>query len=321
MADPVRWGILGAANFARELMGPALHGARGGVLAALATRDASRAAPFSEMSPGLQVHDSYDALLADPDIDAVYIPLPNHLHVEWSKRAARAGKHVLCEKPIALMAADIDDLIAVRDETGRLIAEAYMIVHHPQWQRARDLIAEGAIGALHRVDGSFSYNNPDPANIRNQAAAGGGALRDIGVYILGGARFATGEEPAEILHARIDWQDGYDASAHVMARFPSFLYTGRVSMRAAPWQEMVFHGTEGLLRLPVPFNAGVFGEARVELHKGTHVQSWRFPADNHYVHQVEAFNSHVRTGAAYPCPLEFVRGTQAMMDTIFATVD
>ena len=318
MSDPVRWGILGAAKFAREQMGPAIHMARGGMLAGLATRSAEKAAPFSDMAPGLRVFDDYDALIADPGIDAVYIPLPNHLHVEWAKKAAQAGKHVLCEKPISLAASEIDELIALRDQTGLLVAEAYMIVHHPQWQKAREMVQAGEVGELKQASVSFSFNNPDLENIRNDPERGGGALRDIGVYAFGGVRFVTGKEPSEILSSRIDWEHGIDATTYVTAKFPSFMYTGHVSMRASPFQQVVFHGTEGVLRLPVPFNALSYGQAEVILQKEHHVQSWRFPGTNQYVRQVEAFNASMADPASYPCTLEFVRGTQAMIDEVYA---
>ena len=140
MADHLRWGILGAANFARQQMAPAIHAARGGALSAIATSSPEKAAPFAALAPGLRVFDDYDALLADPEIDAVYIPLPNSMHVAWSEKAAEAGKHVLCEKPIAMEASGIDRLIETRDRTGKLIAEAWMIAHHPQFAKARELI-------------------------------------------------------------------------------------------------------------------------------------------------------------------------------------
>ncbi|PIL21553.1 hypothetical protein P775_03775 [Puniceibacterium antarcticum] len=299
-------------------MAPAIHLAPGGQLVALATSDMVKAEDFVGIAPDLRVHDSYDALLADPDIDAVYIPLPNHLHVEWATKAAEAGKHVLCEKPIALEAGDIDELIALRDRTGLLIAEAYMIVHHPQWIKARELFREGVLGQIRRVSGVFSYNNTDPSNIRNRRNIGGGGLRDIGVYIFGATRFVSGEEPELILSSRIDWDGDVDTTAHLTAQFPSFHYTGMVSMRLAPFQEMVFHGDNGLMRLSAPFNAGSYGEARIDLSGADQSsQVWRFTADNQYLRQVEAFNAAVTQGADFACPLEFSRGTQAMMDMVF----
>ncbi len=323
MSHPVRWGILGAAKFAREHMGPAIHAASGAELAALATSNTKKAAPFQAFAPCLQVFDSYEALLADPGIDAVYIPLPNHLHVEWALKAMDAGKHVLVEKPATLKEAEFDQLIAKRDATGVLAAEAYMIVQHPQWQRARDLVQSGALGRLRHVSGKFSFDNrTDTDNIRNRPETGGGALRDIGVYVLGATRFVSGEEPVEVT-AQIEWENGVDVLSNVQAEFPSFLYTAYVSTRMQPWQEMVFHGDKGVLRLTAPFNPRVFGEARLELHQSCEsgaagqVIEERFPAADHYKLQVEAFGASLRNGTAYSCPLEFSRGTQAMIDRIF----
>jgi predicted dehydrogenase len=314
----VRWGILGAANFARQFMGPALTMAPGGHVAALATSDPAKAAPFRVFAPNLRLHASFDALLADPGIDAVYIPLPNPLHVEWSLKAMQAGKHVLCEKPMAMQAADFDRLIAERDAAGVLAAEGFMIVHHPQWQRARELLADGAVGRLWRIDGAFSYNNRDAGNIRNQAAMGGGGLRDIGVYVMGGARFATGLEATDV-RARIQWEDGVDVYAAISARFGDADYVNFTSIRMHPRQEICFHGDEGVLRLAVPFNPRVFGEARLELQRGAQLSTERWPTANHYELQAAAFNRAVLQGEAYACPLEFSRGTQVMIDAAFAS--
>ncbi|MEO0746118.1 MAG: Gfo/Idh/MocA family oxidoreductase [Pseudomonadota bacterium] len=313
--EPVRWGILGAAKFAREFMGPAIHAARGAQLAAVATRDVTKAAPFAAFCRGLRVHDSYDALIADPEIDAVYIPLPNHMHVEWTLKALSAGKHVLCEKPITMHASEFDQLIVARDASGKLAAEAYMIVHHPQWQHVRQMVADGAIGPVRHVTGAFSFDNRgDVGNIRNKAETGGGGLRDIGVYVFGSARYVLGAEASEIT-ARVTLEDGFDTFADVQARLGDATYSAYVSIRMHPYQEMCFHGETGVIRLTAPFNAQVFGEARVEWHRdGLAVETVRFPAANHYVLQVEAFCRSVQQGEAYACPLEFSRGTQEMID-------
>lgn len=319
MVETLRWGILGAAKFAREHMGPAIHAADNAVLAALATSSAEKAAPFEAMAPGLQVFTDYDALLASDAIDAIYIPLPNHLHVEWTMKALEAGKHVLVEKPLAMRAEDFDPVIAKRDETGLLAAEAYMIVHHPQWQKARDLVQGGAIGTLVHVDGVFGYNNAsDPSNIRNDAGKGGGGIPDIGVYTYGSTRFVTGEEPVEITHADIDFEHGVDVVARASARFPTFTAHWVNSMRVHPYQRMTFIGDQGWLELTAPFNPLVFGEARIEMRNGDGTRIMRFPGDWHYKLQVEAFGHSVRTGDPYPCPLEFSRGTQVVIDKVFA---
>jgi predicted dehydrogenase len=192
-----------------------------------------------------------------------------------------------------------------------------MIAHHPQWAKARELVAAGALGPLRRMEASFAAPLTDPADFRNKPG-GGGALRDLGGYVLGAARLLTGEEPDAIRDATVDWDSGVDATVLVTARFPSFLFTGHISMRAAIWQNVTLHGAAASLQLPVPFNPLGLGEARVALHQGHRVETWRFPETNQYVRQVAAFNAAIRDGSPFPCPLEFVRGTQAMVDAVYA---
>jgi len=322
MTSTINWGILGAAKFAREHMAPAIRQARHARLAALATGSAEKLDAFRAFAPEIRHHATYDALLADPEIDAVYIPLPNHLHREWSLKALDAGKHVLCEKPLVMKAAEFDDIIAKRDATGLLAAEAYMIVHHPQWQLARDLVQGGEIGTLIHVDTSFSYDNAeDVQNIRNRPETGGGSLPDIGVYTLGSTRFVSGQEPVEVTYADITWENGVDVIARAAARFPGFTYTMLTSMRMAPRQEVNFHGSEGVLRVSAPFNPQVYDQAQILLERGNERRQFRFPDDNHYVHQVENFGAAVRGEVEYLCPLEFSKGTQEMIDMIFAAAN
>lgn len=324
MIEPVRWGVLGAANFAREQMARAIHAAEGADFTALATSSADKAAGFTAFYPGLQIHESYQALLDDPLIEAVYIPLPNHLHVEWTRKALAAGKHVLTEKPIAMQACDIDDLIAAREASGKFATEAYMIVHHPQWQHARDLYRKGAIGKLIHVDGLFGYNNAsEPGNVRNRPETGGGGIPDIGVYTYGATRWLTGQDPVSITHADVDFENGVDVLARVSARFDGFSAHWVNSMRMHPIQEMTFIGEDGFIKLQAPFNANLYGPAVVELHRleegrdSPTVTTERFPASSHYVDQVQAFCQTVRTGSAFPWTLEDARGTQRMIDAVF----
>lgn len=325
MSDPVNWGILGASHFAADKMAPAIHAAHGARLAGLATSNAAKAEPFQAFNPDIAVFLDYDAMVADPGIDAVYIPLPNHLHVEWTLKAIAAGKHVLVEKPLAMSAAEFDTVIAARDASGLVVAEAYMIPHHPQWQRAKALYEAGEIGELVLVDAVFSYDNSaDTGNIRNRPETGGGSLPDIGVYTFGSARLVTGQEPVSV-SASIRRENNVDVFAHITADFPSFRYSSVTSMRMHPRQEITFHGTKGLIRLTAPWNAAVFSQAELELHRNdgsdedpASITTERWPRVNQYVLQVEAFGRSVRDGDAYPCPLEFSKGTQAMIDMAFA---
>jgi predicted dehydrogenase len=324
----VNWGVLGAAKFARDHMARAIHAADGARLYALGTSDAARAEPFRSFAPDLIVHDGYQAVLDDPEVEAVYVPLPNHLHVDWALKALEAGKHVLVEKPIALEASQIDAIIGARDATGLLAAEAYMIVHHPQWQRARALVAEGAIGRVLHADAAFSYDNrADGGNIRNRADTGGGSIPDIGVYAYGSIRWVTGAEPLR-LASRIRRENGVDVFAQVMGDMArpgagpegEFTFAAMTSMRLPPRQEVVFQGERGLIRMTGPFNAGLFAEAQLHLLRPgqpDHVE--RFPGVNQYKLQVEAFGRSLRQRAAYPWTLEDAKGTQAMIDRIFAS--
>ncbi len=317
----MNFGILGASDFARRRMGPAIHAARGARLVALATSSPEKAKGFQAFAPDLRLHESYEALLADPEIEAVYIPLPNTLHVEWSLKALAAGKHVLCEKPLALRAEEIDPLIAARDASGRFCTEAYMIVHHPQWQLVRDWLAEGRIGTLCHADAAFSFFNDDATNIRNRPEMGGGSLPDIGVYAYSSVRFATGAEPVwmKSVMARAN---GVETRTQVIGEMAGplgrFSFGAMTSTRLFPRQEVTFQGTEGRITLTAPFNAGVFAEAQVTLHRENASETRRFPDINQYVVQVEAFIDHIREGAPYPWHLEDARAGQAMIDMVRA---
>ena len=319
---PMTFGILGASNFALNRMAPAMQIARGVRLGALATSSVDKAARFTDLVPDLRLHDDYAALLDDPSIEAVYIPLPNHLHVEWSIRALEAGKHVLCEKPLALTAAAIDPLIAARDRSGRFATEAYMIVHHPQWQQVRDWLDQGAIGQLRHADVAFSFNNPDPGNIRNRAETGGGSIPDIGVYAYSSIRFAARAEP-ERLRSTITREGGVDTFAQVTGTMSgpqgAFTFAAMTSTRLHPRQEVTFQGSKGMIRVHVPFNANVAGEAMLTLSRpGLPDQVMRWPGLNQYVLQLEAFVAHIRTGAPYPWTLEDARKGQEMIDLVRA---
>ncbi len=315
----VKWGILGASNFALRHMGPAIHAAHGAELVAVASSSAEKLAGFQAFAPAARHVKTYEALLADPGIEAVYIPLPNHLHVEWTLKALEAGKHVLTEKPIALHAPEIDALIAARDRSGLVAAEAYMIVHHPQWQRAREWVAAGEIGTLRHVDAQFSFYLEDGGNIRNRVETGGGSLRDIGVYTFGSARFVTGAEPVE-LSSRVIREKGVEIWAQVAATMQGpagrYTYNSMTTMRAYNRQVVTFQGTTGMIRLEGgPFNAGVNDMAEIELHKGgNRTLIERFPALNQYQLQVEAFGRSIREGAPFAWTLENAKGTQAMID-------
>ncbi|MCL4122617.1 UNVERIFIED_CONTAM: hypothetical protein GTU68_067418, partial [Idotea baltica] len=261
-----RWGILSTAKIAREHLIPAMQDSTNGIVAGIASRSRERAQKIADRFAIPHVYDSYDDLINSADIDGVYIPLPTSQHSEWAIKAACAGKHVLCEKPIALAASEIDGIINARDENGVLVSEAFMVTYHPQWLKVRELLNDGVIGKLRLVQGAFSYFNTDPDNMRNIAQLGGGALRDIGVYPTVTTRFATQQEPVR-LRAEVDVSNdfGTDTFANVTAEFPGFSMSFYVSTQLAMRQEMTFHGDKGRISLQAPFNAELYDMARVNL--------------------------------------------------------
>lgn len=317
-SSTIRWGVLGTAKIAAEWLCPALNQSPRGRFAAIASRSLAKAEAFAAPYQNVKAYGDYEALLADPEIDAIYIPLPNSDHISWTLKCLNAGKHVLCEKPIAMKADEIDQLIEARDRSGLMVAEAFMVTHHPQWLRVREWIGEGKIGKLRHVQGVFTFFNDDLGNIRNQAEFGGGALPDIGVYPSVTTRFVTGEEPVNV-QSRIEWHNGVDTTARVLADFPSFTADFYVSMRMALQQEMVFHGEKGVLTVAAPFNPQSYGPSIIEIrYPNGERHSESFETPNQYTLQFDVFHNTVLDGAAYPCPLEFSRGNQRMIDMIYA---
>src|ERR1700722_17317482 len=218
----IRWGILGVAKIATAKVIPAMQKASNVEIAAIASRDLSKAKSAAEQLGIPQAYGSYEELLKDPSIDAIYNPLPNHLHVPWSIRAAEAGKHVLCEKPIALSVAETKDLIAARDKAKVKIGEAFMARTHPQWLRAAEIAHSGRIGELRVVSGHFSYFNRDLKNVRNIADIGGGGIMDIGCYPITLSRMIFGAEPQGV-HAFLDRDPEFktDRLASVILEYPT----------------------------------------------------------------------------------------------------
>jgi predicted dehydrogenase len=251
----VRWGILSTANIATGKVIPGLRRAPNCEVVAIASRDGDRAVAAAATLEIPRAHASYEALLADPEVDAVYIPLPNHLHAEWTLAAARAGKHVLCEKPLALTAAEAQTMIDGCREAGVLLMEAFMYRLHPSWVAVRELVAAGRIGRLAAVDSWFSFYNDDPANIRNIRDYGGGALYDIGCYCINLSRMLFGGEPTAIHGAvRRDPVTGVDVLASAVLEFPDGLATFGCSTRLEPDQRVTVYGTTGRITIDIPFN-------------------------------------------------------------------
>lgn len=254
--NKLRWGVLGVANIATKKVIPAMQRGTWTEVVGIASRDGAKARDAAASLKIPRSYESYDALLADPDIDAVYIPLPNHLHVPWTTRAAEAGKHVLCEKPIGVTAAEAAALIEVRDRTGVRIQEAFMVRTHPQWLRALEIVRSGRIGPLRSIVGFFSYFNNDPANVRNVPGWGGGGLLDIGCYLVNTARMMFQDEPRRVC-ALVDTDPtfGVDRLASMLLDFPSGQAAGTCGTQLAPSQKVIVAGTLGRIEIEIPFNA------------------------------------------------------------------
>ncbi len=319
----LRWGILSTAKIAREQVIPAHLKANGCCVNAIASRDQSRAQVVADQFQIPHVLPDYPSLLASDVIDAVYIPLPTSQHVEWATLAAEAGKHVLVEKPLALNSDAIQAVVDSAKANNVLVAEAFMVHYHPQWHQVRDWLEQGEIGRLRHIQGSFSYYNRDPENMRNRPDLGGGAIPDIGVYPTVTARFATGKEP---LKARADIEFdadfGTDVYANVQYAFDDFDMSFLLSTSMASHQFMRFHGEEGYILVEAPFNAELYGDVRISLWNANHKEekTMRYGGINQYQLQAEAFARAVATGdASAVFSLQNSIANQKALDAIYAS--
>lgn len=321
--EPVKWGIISTANIGLEQVVPAMARGPSCEIVAIASRDRSRAEAAAAKLGIPRAHGSYRELFADAQVEAVYNPLPNHLHVPVSIEAAEAGKHVLCEKPIALTAAETETLIAARDRAGVVIAEAFMVRHHPQWRRARALVRDGAIGRLRVVQGAFSYFNDDPANIRNDPDIGGGALYDIGVYPIVAARYLFGAEPRRVLGLiERDPSFGIDRLTSGLLDFAEGQASFVCSTQLVDYQRIQVLGTKGRIEIEIPFNAPPDRRARIFRDDGSQLgdasaTEESFDATDQYTLQGEAFSRCIRDGSPPEFPLEDSVLNMRVVDALF----
>lgn len=321
--EKIRWGILGAAKIAVEKVIPAMQVGTYSEVIAIASRDSDRVGALAAALGIPKAYASYERLLEDPDVDAVYIPLPNHLHVPWATKAAEAGKHVLCEKPIGLNAEEVRKLLEVRERTGVVIQEAFMVKTHPQWLAVKGLLDSGRIGDLRALTGFFSYSNHDPENIRNNPLFGGGAIFDIGCYPIFISRWLFGEEPFRVM-ALIDEdpQMKIDRLSSVILDFPSGQATFTCGTQLVPHQRMQFFGTLGRLEVGIPFNIPVDTPTRIYVDDGSdlygkNIEVLEIESANQYTIQGDVFSKALLGKGAASIPLEFSVGNMAVIDAVF----
>ena len=323
MSKILRWGVLSTANIGLKKVLPGMQRGQYCRIDAIASRDLAKAQRAAADLGIAKAYGSYEELLADPEIDAIYNPLPNDLHVPWTIKAAQAGKHVLCEKPLSLTVAEAETLVAVRARSAVKIGEAFMVNCHPQWLRLRELLDEGRIGQLRSIVGAFSYFNVDPANIRNKVEQGGGALMDIGCYLIHASRYAFRGEPTRVV-ASIDRDPAMhtDRLTSAILDFPGGQSIFTCSTQLVPYQRIHFLGTKGRIEIEIPFNAPPDRPTRLFLDAdgdifGDSIVTETFPVCDQYTLQGDAFAKAVLEGAEVPVPLEDAIANMAVIEAIF----
>jgi predicted dehydrogenase len=325
--EPVNWGILSTANIGLGRVLPGMKKGRLSRLAAICSRDLAKAEAAAAKLGIPKAYGSYEALLADPEIEVVYNPLPNNMHVDWTIRAAEAGKHVLCEKPIAMNAAEAERLLPVRERTGMRIQEAFMVRYHPQWLRARELVRAGKVGRLRAIQTFFSYDNRDPNNVRNRSETGGGGIYDIGCYPVVISRFLFEAEPTRVVCLlERDPDFGTDRLATAILDFAEGQASFTCSTQVLRYQRVQIVGTEGRVEVVIPFNAPQEGTVRImtdgvgDLGDAT-ARPETFADVDQYMLQGEAFSEIVRSGRKEDYPLEDAIANMRVIDALFRSAE
>jgi len=323
----VKWGVLSAASIAVRKVIPGMRRGEWSEIAAIASRDIGKAQAAASTLGIAKAYGSYEELLADPQIEAIYNPLPNHLHVPWSIKAAEAGKHVLCEKPIALNALEARTLLEARDRTGVKIGEAFMVKTHPQWLLSRELIRDGRIGALRAIVGVFSYFNRDPNNVRHKPEWGGGGLLDIGCYPITMSRFMFEAEPLRVSGViERDPDFGTDRLTSGILEFRAGQSVFTCSTQIVPYQRMQFLGTKGRIGIEIPFNSPTDKPTRIFVDdgsdlRGAGIKTETIPACDQYAIQGDAFSRAIRENTEVPVPLEDAVANMEVIDAIFRSAE
>ncbi len=323
MQKKLRWGVLSTANIGLGKVLPGMQMSQYCSIDAIASRDLPRAQKAAKALGIPPAFGSYEELLADPRTDAIYNPLPNQLHALWTIKAAEAGKHVLCEKPLSLTVAEARSVLAAGVRTGVKIGEAFMVNCHPQWQRVRELIRKGRIGELRSITGFFSYFNIDQSNIRNHVESGGGANYDIGCYLIHGSRYAFDQEPTRVVATiERDPQMRTDRLTSAILDFPGGQSVFTCSTQVVPYQRMHFVGTRGRIEMEIPFNAPLDRPTRIFIDGdgdifGGGITTETIPACNQYTLQGDAFSKAVMEDGEVPVPVEDAIKNMAVIEAIF----
>jgi predicted dehydrogenase len=318
--EKVVWGVLSTARIGTQKVIPAMQRSPYCEIRAIASRSLESAQKAAQAAGIPIAYGSYEELLADESIQAVYNPLPNHLHLPWTVKALEAGKHVLCEKPIGLNAAEAQTLLDVSRRYPHLkVMEAFMYRFHPQWQRARQLVNDGAIGDLKAIDTFFSYFNVDPSDVRNQAEIGGGGLLDIGCYPISLSRWLFAEEPKGVQSwLEVDEQFGTDRLASAILVFSKGVATFTVSTQLYPYQRVQILGSAGRIEIEIPFNPPNDRPCRIWLQREKHTEEIHFPPCDHYTLQGDAFAAAILQNKPVPTPLEDALANMRVIDAVRA---
>jgi predicted dehydrogenase len=321
----LRWGILSTADIGRRKVIPGILKADRCEVVAIGSRDAAQARQVADELGIPAAHGSYEALLADPNVDVVYIPLPNHLHAEWTITAARAGKHVLCEKPLAMNATEAERMLEVCAAEGVRLMEAFMYRLHPSWEEVRRLVASGRIGRLAAVQSWFSYANDDPANIRNKLDVGGGALYDIGCYTINLSRMLFGAEPVGVRASVVrEAGSGVDVLTSAILEFETGTATFTVSTRIEPDQRVHVYGTDGRISVEIPFNIPPDRPTRIFVTAGgdppvaPETETITFETADPYTVQAARFAAAILDGTPTPTQPEDALANMRVIDRVFA---
>ena len=326
MNKKIRWGILSTAKIGTGQVIPAMQKGRFIEITAIASRNLSTATETAKQLNIPKAYGSYEELLADQSIDAIYIPLPNHLHVEWSIKCMEAGKHVLCEKPIALTTEDVKKLIAVRDKTGKKISEAFMVRSHPQWLKAVELVNKGELGEVKAIQGFFSYFNRDTENIRNIQEYGGGSIWDIGCYPINTSRLIFNEKPKRVIAlTENDPQFKVDRLASAILDFPSGQAVFTSATQLSPYQRMSVFGTEKHLEIEIPFNSPIDKPTRIFINDTVSRDDERkiieLDTCDQYTHQGDNFSQAILKNSEVPVPLEDSLINTATIQALFKSAN